>query len=60
MYLIMSTKSPEGMFLLVSEFFSPWSYLFRESWKFEMSKEEEFNPIKHDVKDGELRCAFNL
>lgn len=23
-----------------------------------MSKEEEFNPIKHDVKDGELRCVL--
>jgi len=26
-----------------------------ESWKLEMSKTEEFNPIKHDIKNNELR-----
>lgn len=27
--------------------------------KYEISKDEEHNPIKQDVKDGKLRCAMH-
>lgn len=29
--------------------------ILRESYKFEMSKEEKGNPVKHDMKDGKIR-----
>jgi inorganic pyrophosphatase len=32
-------------------------HVFRTSAKYEVAKGEKYNPIKQDVKDGQLRCA---